>query len=249
MVLEKKIFKGFYHIWAWQTFWSMDHAHFSNFSFFCPRIWATLAQSFRGEVIWNYQHFVHTNVWGPYKCLQKQTSPRRKKVKCQCITIILATLVDLPFPMIYAKIQPQGIFGLEKKIFKVFFPDKCIRKPTWPCRKKVKCQCTTIILANLVDPPVLDDLCKDSAQRHPGFWRRRCLKVFTIYRHGGHLGQQTVTILAIFRSPNLRSSIWNLSKIGSGASVEKSFENVNGHTDAWTDGRRTKSDHYSSSWA
>ena len=39
-------------------------------------------------------------------------------------------------------------------------------------------------------------------------------------------------------------SIWNLSKIGSAASEEKSFENVNGRTDG-----RTKSDHNSSSWA
>ena len=30
------------------------------------------------------------------------------------------------------------------------------------------------------------------------------LKVFIIYGHGGHLGQQTATVLAIFRSPNLR---------------------------------------------
>ena len=30
------------------------------------------------------------------------------------------------------------------------------------------------------------------------------LKVFTIYGHGGHLGQRTATILAIFRSPKLR---------------------------------------------
>ena len=34
------------------------------------------------------------------------TSP--KKVKRQCTIIILATLVDLPFPMICAKIQPEG---------------------------------------------------------------------------------------------------------------------------------------------
>ena len=34
-----------------------------------------------------------------------------KKVKCQCTTIILAILVDLPSPMIYAKIQPQDILG------------------------------------------------------------------------------------------------------------------------------------------
>ena len=50
--------------------------------------------------------------------------------------------------------------------------------------------------------PVPDDLCKDSATRHR-LWRR-FLNIFTIYGHGGHLGQQTVTILAIFRSSNLR---------------------------------------------
>ena len=67
------------------------------------------------------------------------------------MTIILATLVDRPFQMIYAKIQPQAILGLENKIFRCFFPYKCIRKQTWPCRKKVKCQCIIIILATLVD--------------------------------------------------------------------------------------------------
>ena len=48
-VLEKKIFKGFYHIWAWRPSWSMDCDHFSNFSFPQPKeapyeIWAKLAQ-------------------------------------------------------------------------------------------------------------------------------------------------------------------------------------------------------------
>ena len=36
-VLEKKIFKGFYHIWAWQPSWSMDRDHFSNLSFPQPK--------------------------------------------------------------------------------------------------------------------------------------------------------------------------------------------------------------------
>ena len=116
LVMEKKIFKGFYHIWAWQPFWSMDHTLFSNLSFSCPwRLCIKFEQhwpgGFRGKAIWNYQHFVHTNVWGPYKCKQNQTWPRRKKVKCQCMTIILATLVDRPFQMIHAKIQPQAILG------------------------------------------------------------------------------------------------------------------------------------------
>ena len=52
--------------------------------------------------------------------------------------------------------------------------------------------------------PVPDNSCKGSAPRHSRFWRRRFLKVFTIYGHGGHLGQRTVTILAIFCSPTLR---------------------------------------------
>ena len=60
------------------------------------------------------------------------------------MTIILATLVDPPPPMIYAKIQPQGILGSGEEDF---------------------------------------------------------LNVFTIYGHGGHLGQWTITILAIFHFP------------------------------------------------
>ena len=48
-VMEKKIFKGFYHIWAWRPSWSMDRHHFSNLSFLHPEeapyeIWAKLAQ-------------------------------------------------------------------------------------------------------------------------------------------------------------------------------------------------------------
>ena len=58
--------------------------------------------------------------------------------------------------------------------------------------------------SNFGRPPVPNDLCKDSAPRHPRFWRRRFLKVFTIYGHGGHLGQRAETILAIFYSPNLK---------------------------------------------
>ena len=48
-VLEKKIFKSFYYIWAWRPSWSTDRDHFSNFSFPHPKeapyeIWAKLAQ-------------------------------------------------------------------------------------------------------------------------------------------------------------------------------------------------------------
>ena len=59
-------------------------------------------------------------------------------------------------------------------------------------------------LSNVGRPPIPDDSCKGSAPRHSRFWRRRFLKVFSIYERGGHLGQRTVTILAIFRSLTLR---------------------------------------------
>ena len=58
--------------------------------------------------------------------------------------------------------------------------------------------------SNFGRPPVPNDSCKGSAQRHSQFWRRRFLKVFTIYGQGSHLGQRTATILASFRSPTLR---------------------------------------------
>ena len=35
LVLEEKIFKGFYHIWAWQPSWSFDLHHLYQFSLLC----------------------------------------------------------------------------------------------------------------------------------------------------------------------------------------------------------------------
>ena len=55
--------------------------------------------------------------------------------------------------------------------------------------------------SNFGRPPVPDDLCKVSGIRHPRLWRSRFLKVYTIYQHGGHLGQWTATSLVIFHSP------------------------------------------------
>ena len=104
-ILEKKIFKGFYHIWEWWPSWSTNRDHFSNLLFPLPKeapyeIWAKLAQRLQRRSCLKFWLFF------PYKCIRKQNWPYRKKVKCQCTTIILAILVALPFPMIYAKIQP-----------------------------------------------------------------------------------------------------------------------------------------------
>ena len=115
--LEKKIFKGFYHIWAWRPSWSMDRDHFSNLSFPQPKvapheIWTTLAQRLQRSSHLKFSTFF------PYKCMLPIQMHREANLTC----------------------------------------------------KKVKCQYTTIILATLVD--LLSPMCKDSAPRHPWFWRR-----------------------------------------------------------------------------
>ena len=78
----------------------MDHAHFSNLSVLLPQ----------GGTTWNLSN---TGPAAPeeksFEILNNQTWPCRKKVKCQCTTIILAILVEIPSPMIYTKILPQGI--------------------------------------------------------------------------------------------------------------------------------------------
>ena len=173
-VLEKKIFKGFYHIWAWPPSWSTNRNHFSNLSFPQPmeapyEIWARLAQRRSRLKFWTFFQ---------YKCIRKQNWPYHKKVKCQCATIIKRCLKVFPIQM-----QSEANLTLPKKgqmsIYELYF------------RKFGR-------------PPIPGDLSKDSAPRHPRFWRRRFWKVFTIYGHRRHLGQWTVTILAIFFSPNLR---------------------------------------------
>ena len=113
----------------------MDCDHLANFGFSnLRRLYIKFEQhwprGFRGEAVWSSQHFTHTNVWGPYKCIGKQTWPCRKKVKRQCTTIILATLVDLLFPMICAKIQPQGILGSGEEDFERFYHIWAWR-PSW----------------------------------------------------------------------------------------------------------------------
>ena len=50
-VLEKKILKGFYHIWAWQPSWSCDPDVANKISFPLPKdaphkIWLRLAKRF-----------------------------------------------------------------------------------------------------------------------------------------------------------------------------------------------------------
>ena len=112
----RRFSKVFTIYWQWRPSWSTNCDHFSNLSFPQPKeapyeIWAKLAQ--------RLQRRSHLKFWifFPYKCIRKQNWPDGKKVKCQCTTIILATLVDLLFLMIYVKIQSQGILGFGEQDF------------------------------------------------------------------------------------------------------------------------------------
>ena len=76
-------------------------------------------------------------------------------------------------------------------------------------------------------PPVPDDMYKDSAIRHPRFWRRRFLNVCNVYRNDIHLGQWTTTILAIFHSPAQGRLQLKFEQFGTESLEEKSFEILN----------------------
>ena len=75
LVLEKKSFEGFYHIWAWQPSWSMDCDHLSNHSFSYPKeapldIRAALASE---EKLFEILNIFPIQMWGQYECIEKQT--------------------------------------------------------------------------------------------------------------------------------------------------------------------------------
>ena len=91
-----------------------------------------------------------------------------------------------------------------RRRFLKVFPIQMHREANLTLPKKGQTSAYDNSFSNVGRPPVPDDSCKGSASRHSRFWRRRFLKVFTIYGRGGHLGQRTVTILATFRSPTLR---------------------------------------------
>ena len=110
---------------------------------------------------------------------------------------------------IWAKLA-QRLQRISRLKLLTIFPFKCIeliqmhREANLTLPLKGQTSTYDNSFSNFGWPLVPDDSCKDSAPRHPRLWRRRFLKVFTIYGHGGHLGQRTMTILAIFCFPTLR---------------------------------------------
>ena len=106
-----------------------------------------------------------------------------------------------------------------------FFPYKSIRDQIRPCHKIGQGQPRVIIWTNMVvlEHPMLHNKFQDHQTFGSG---EDFFKVFTIYRHGGHLGHVTLTIWTNFRSLSQGGFIWNLASIGLVVSEEKMFENV-----------------------
>ena len=93
---------------------------------------------------------------------------------------------------------------LELKIFKGFSHTNAYKCIGSKLDLAVKRSDVNVLLAILVDlsSPMIP--AKVQPQDILGSGGEDFLKVFTIYGRGGHLGQRTATILAIFRSPTLR---------------------------------------------
>ena len=100
---------------------------------------------------------------------------------------------------IYPTLTSQTTILSEKSIVLLFFPYKSIRDQIWPCHKIGLGQPRVIIWTNLVvlEHPMLHT----KFQSHSGSGEEEFFKVFTIYGHGGHLGQVTRTIWTNFCSP------------------------------------------------
>ena len=76
---RRKFLKVFYHIWAWQPFWSMNPDYFSNLSFICPKeapyeIWATLAKRLQRRSRLKFSTFF------PYKMYGIHTNAQESKL-------------------------------------------------------------------------------------------------------------------------------------------------------------------------
>ena len=89
----------------------------------------------------------------------------------------------------------------EKSIVLTFFPYKSIGDRIWPCRKIGQGPLRVIIWTNLVVLEQPDAAYKLSRSSAFLFQRRQTFHVFTIYRHGGHLGHVTYIIWTNFHSP------------------------------------------------
>ena len=96
----------------------------------------------------------------------------------------------------HKNLSNNGPEASEEKSFEILniFPYKCIvpiqmhREENLTSPLKDQTSMYDHHFSNFGKPLIPDDFCKDSAPKHPLFWRQTFLKVFTIYGHDSHLG-------------------------------------------------------------
>ena len=141
-----------------------------------------------------------------------------------------------------------GSFPIQTTFFpnKLWSSYKCTGKQTWPHHKKVKRQCTTIILANLVDLPSPMICANIQPQGILGSGEE------DFYRFLPYMGMADILIKGPHHFSNLsfpqpKEDPYEIcAKLAQWLQRRSRLKML---TDGWTNGRWTKSDHYSSSWA
>ena len=152
-VLEKKSFKGFYHIWAWRPSWSTNCDHFSNLLFPLPKetpyeIWAKLAQRLQRRSCLKFWTFFL------YKCIRKQNWHYHKKVKIMSMyDHYFSNFGSPPVPDDICKDSVIRHARFRRRRFLKVFPIQMHREANLTLPKKVKHQRTTTLLAILVALP------------------------------------------------------------------------------------------------
>ena len=116
LVLEKKIFKGFYHIWAWRPSWSCDLDHLYKLSFPLPKeaphkIWLWLAKRIQRRSCLNIvdddndddngrqSQNIHTDLKGPkvlFVCVEVFTAQSTKRSCRAGVPVYLAPWTACP---------------------------------------------------------------------------------------------------------------------------------------------------------
>lgn len=120
-------------------------------------------------------------------------------VKGHPLTLTLKCFHVLGQYNVWAKYDTAAFSSSQEIADSIFFPYKSIGKSIWPFHKKVIGQPNVCI--NLVDLESTMLYAKFQSSLSLGSGEEVLQRVFTIYMHGGHLCQRTITIWTNFHSP------------------------------------------------
>ena len=144
LILEKKIFKCFYHIWAWRPSCSISLNHLNKLAIL---FW----QKAPFEIWWKWlkwfqrrRHLKKIHNFFYMYLFQRQrqiTLKGQNFIKLKSFTTLFT----------HYKFQPLVFNTFWENDFSTFSPYKCMRTQIWSCHKNVRGPLTVIIWTNLVD--------------------------------------------------------------------------------------------------